>query len=441
MHLQSGRHPLLEATLLQQNQEVVPLSFELADNKKALVVTGPNTGGKTVLLKTAGLLALMAHAALPIPAAEGSVLPRFSRVEADIGDQQSISSSLSTFSSHITNIVSILSQLEESSLILLDELGTGTDPEEGGPLAVAILQELLGHNVKAIVTSHHSQMKMFAFHRAECVTAAMEFDEDNLLPTYRMLPDQIGASHALEMAQRLGLPDSILHEARSLTGQQQRELQKFQKQLQDRIAFLEREQAELQKQKAEWLADASEKQKTVEASQKKLQQQMERLREQNFDLIRTINASVENLLAAIQDVQQKQQLRKQYREHVVAKLDELQQLTGPPEASADHLSFQPGERVWVSLYKDFGEILSIRKDQAELLIRNKRFNVPLAMLERRESLQQSMPKGVRLEIAEKHAERELNLIGQTVEEALAATDKYLDDAVLSGLQEVRLIHG
>ncbi|HJZ12791.1 MAG TPA: Smr/MutS family protein, partial [Acidobacteriota bacterium] len=197
----------------------------------------------------------------------------------------------------------------------------------------------------------------------------------------------------------------------------------------------------LQKQKAEWLADASEKQKTVEASQKKLQQQMERLREQNFDLIRTINASVENLLAAIQDVQQKQQLRKQYREHVVAKLDELQQLTGPPEASADHLSFQPGERVWVSLYKDFGEILSIRKDQAELLIRNKRFNVPLAMLERRESLQQSMPKGVRLEIAEKHAERELNLIGQTVEEALAATDKYLDDAVLSGLQEVRLIHG
>ena len=186
LKLIDARHPLLEAALKKENKNPVPVSVDMPPDKKALVVTGPNTGGKTVFLKTAGLLTLMAHHALPIPAAEGTIFPIVTSIEADIGDQQSISESLSTFSSHIRNIRNILEHVQQRSLVLLDELGTGTDPEEGAPLAVAILQEFLNRDTKTLITSHHSQMKMFAFNHPQCLTAAMEFDQNNLQPTYRV---------------------------------------------------------------------------------------------------------------------------------------------------------------------------------------------------------------------------------------------------------------
>ena len=438
--LREARHPLLEATLRKQNRTVVPFALQLEPDTKALVVTGPNTGGKTVFLKTAGLLCLMAHCALPLPAGEGSRVPRLAAIHADVGDQQSIAESLSTFSSHITNIVRILSDLQDHSLVLLDELGTGTDPEEGAPLAVAILQELLQRKIKAIITSHHSQMKVFAWNHPECKTAAMEFDTEHLRPTYRILPDQIGASHGLEIAGRLGIPPAILERARALSGDQQKQVQEFQLRLQERIRSLEKTRALLEQEKKEWEERAREQEQKLETMREKLQQQLKTLREQNTDLLRTLNAKFETLLETIQDAQIRREIKQQYKKEVVPEMERIENLTEPAESSP-RAEFKPGDRVWVNLYKDFGEIVAIRKNQAELILRNKRFTVPLSTLEKRESVAESLPKGIRLEVPQKEVERELNLIGQTVEEALATADKYLDDAVLGQLPEVRLIHG
>ena len=438
--LRKARHPLLEAALRKQNRTAIPFTLELEPDTKALVVTGPNTGGKTVFLKTAGLLSLMAHCALPVPAAEGSRIPRLSAIHADVGDQQSIAESLSTFSSHITNIVGILSNLQDHSLVLLDELGTGTDPEEGAPLAVAILQELLQHTVKVIITSHHSMIKVFAWNHPECKTAAMEFDPEHLRPTYRVLPDQIGASHGLEMAGRIGLPSAILDRARNLSGDQQKQMQDFQLRLQERIHSLEQTRTSLEQEKREWEERAGDQAQKLESLRGKLEQQLKMLREQNTDLLRTLNAKFETLLETIKDAQIRQRVRQQYKKEVVPEMERIETLTAPA-ASSIQPEFKPGDRVWVNLYKDFGEIVAIRKNQAELILRNKRFTVPLSTLEKKESVVESLPRGIRLEVAAKEVERELNLIGQTVEEALAATDKYLDDAVIGQLPEVRLIHG
>lgn len=439
--LKAARHPLLLETLRGQNQVVVPLDLELPAQKKALVVTGPNTGGKTVFLKTAGLISLMAHCALPIPAAEGTKLPRLSTIQADIGDQQSISESLSTFSSHIRALVGILSNVQSRSLILLDELGTGTDPEEGSHLAVAVLEELLHHEVKVVVTSHHAAMKMFAFNHPLAVTAAMEFDAENLQPTYRVLTDQIGASHALEIAGRLGIPPQILSRARGMTDENLRRIQDFQKNLQEKIRILEKNQEQLEKEKAAWADTAAAQKQQLEGLEIELETQRRKLRTQNTDLVRTLNARVENLLSRIRDAQIRQQTRKQYEAEIAPVIQQIQDTTSTslPETAASDL--QPGDRVWVELYKDHGEFISAKKDQAEVLIRNKRFVVPLNQLEKRETLEKSLPKGVQLHTEKKDVARELNVIGKTAEEACAIVDKYLDDAVLSQLPEVRIIHG
>jgi DNA mismatch repair protein MutS2 len=439
--LKQARHPLLLSALQKQNKSVVPLNLDLPQTKKALVVTGPNTGGKTVFLKTAGLISLMAHCALPIPAAEGTRLPKITTIQADIGDQQSISESLSTFSSHIRSLVGILSNVQSRSLILLDELGTGTDPEEGSHLAVAVLEELLKHNVKVLVTSHHGAMKMFSFNHPQCVTAAMEFDAENLEPTFRVLPDQVGASHALEIAGRLGVPTRILERARSMTDENLRQIQDFQKSLQEKIRVLEMNQIQLASEKAEWEDTASAQKQQLEGLELQLEEQRKQLRIQNIDLVRTLNARVENLLSRIRDAQIRQQTRKQYEAEIAPVIQQIQGMTTtsmPPTAATD---LQPGDRVWVELYKDFGEFVSAKKDQAEVLIRNKRFVVPVNQLEKRESVAKTLPKGIQLHTEKKDVPREFNVIGQTAEEALVNVDKYLDDAILSQLPEVRIIHG
>ncbi|HET6267604.1 MAG TPA: endonuclease MutS2 [Acidobacteriota bacterium] len=439
--MRNARHPLLQDTLSRQNRAVIPFSYSLNADQKALVVTGPNTGGKTVFLKTTGLLLLMAHCGIPIPADEGTVLPELSSIQADIGDQQSIAESLSTFSSHIRNIVGILSNLKERSLILLDELGTGTDPEEGAPLAVAILQHLLRFNVKTLITSHHSALKMFAYQNAACVSAAMEFDSSRLQPTYRILLDQVGASHGIDIAEQLGLPSDILQSARAHTGETQREVREFLAKLQDRITTLSAEQDRLQLEKAEWQAKAEDQQKQLDRSQRKLEERLKTLRDQNTDLIRTINAKVEGLIETAKKTDSRQQVRKEYQAEVAPILSQLDNLTKEADAASGSQDFSIGDRVWVNLYKDYGEITGIKKDQAELVLRNKRFTVPLSTLEKRESIAESLPHGISVKLEEKTVEPEINVIGQTVEDALAAVDKYLDDAFVAQLPQVRIIHG
>lgn len=444
MDIRNARHPLLQTTLKEQGKEIVPLHLKFPEDKKALVVTGPNTGGKTVFLKTIGLLALIAHCGIPVPAAEGSRIPMLSSIEADIGDQQSIAESLSTFSSHISSIVSILGHVSSRSLVLLDELGTGTDPEEGAALAVAILQEFLRRPVMTLITSHHSPIKMFAFNHPQCMTAAMEFDRTQLQPTYRVQMEQIGASHALDMAKRLGMPDSILTSARQLAGETEVQVQEFQTQLQKRINELEEISAALHNEKSEWEVRANQESARLEKMKEKLESEIRRLREGNVDLVRTLNARVQNLISTIRDAQTRQQLRKQYEQDVAPTIQKLEHQTDfetPASEPTTSTDLTPGDRVWVQLYKDFGEIISLKKNEAEVLIRNKRFVVPISGIEKKGKVQDSLPRGIQVHLAEKEVDAELNLIGKTVEEANEIVDKYLDDAFVAQLPEVRLIHG
>ncbi len=279
---------------------------------------------------------------------------------------------------------------------------------------------------------------MFAYNHPECLTAAMEFDEHTLQPTYRVLMDQTGASHAYDIAAKLGLPHSILQSARNNSDKQQSQVQEFQARLQERIESLTKIQSDLEHEKSVWEAKARQQQQQLESIQEKLNLQLKELRDKNIDIIRTLTAKVEGLMTNIQEARSKHELRKQWREDVEPAIENLKALTPVIQEEPE---FKIGERVWVTLYRDFGELLLLKKGQAELLIRNKRFTVPLTMLEKRESIAQTLPKGVQLNVPEKEVARELNLLGRTVDEALDLVDKYLDDAVLSQLTEVRLIHG
>jgi DNA mismatch repair protein MutS2 len=236
------------------------------------------------------------------------------------------------------------------------------------------------------------------------------------------------------------MPAPILERARKLTGENQLQLQEFQALLQRRIQELEAKEANFVIERKEWEAGALEQQKQVQHAGRKLEQELSRLRESNADLLRTLNAKVEAFLSRSRVAQDRRHLQKQFQEEVVPVMEQLEEITGMPPA-APLSSLQVGDRVWVSLYKEFGEISSIKKDLVEVIIRNKRFQVPPAMIEKKASLTETLPRGVQVNVSEKQVEPELNLIGLSVEEALSATDKYLDDAFLSQLPEVRLIHG
>jgi len=213
--VREARHPLLESILRKQRKPIIPISFELDEQRRCLLISGPNTGGKTVTMKTTGLLALMAHAAIPVPCTEAE-LPVLDDVLADIGDQQSIQENLSTFSAHVRNIQAIVGVADHNTLVLLDELGSSTDPSEGAALAVAILDHFREHGSMTFATTHHSRLKAYAADTPEAVNAAMEFDESTLQPTYRLLVGLPGKSSGLDIAQRLGLESSIVGKARQL---------------------------------------------------------------------------------------------------------------------------------------------------------------------------------------------------------------------------------
>lgn len=438
--IKKGRHPLLTGN-------VVPIDLWIGDQFSILVITGPNTGGKTVTLKTVGLFAVMTQAGVHIPADEGSQMAVFDNIFADIGDEQSIEQSLSTFSSHMNNIVEIIKQLTNNSLVLLDELGAGTDPTEGAALATVLLEYLRDKKVKAIATTHYSELKNFAYENPEVENASVEFDLKTLKPTYRLSIGIPGKSNAFSIAQSLGLPTEIVTAARSLlseeriqaddiisemetnrrlTDKARREAEELRLQYEQYKTKYEKMECELKEQKQAIISEANEQ---AEMLIKQKKQELDLLigelrQQQNIDLEKIVADKRSEL------IEQQKRFRQSSKKPAIS--------STPPK------ELKPGELVKVLSLNQTGQILELTDDEAVVQIGIMRVSVPLTDTERAERKQQTDNKRNQVSSKVKKSDSirpEIHVRGLTIEETTVAVDKYLDDAFLSSLTQVRIVHG
>ncbi len=436
LSLRHARHPLLPP------ETVVPIDAHLGGDFAILVITGPNTGGKTVALKTVGLLAAMAQCGLQIPAAEGSALQVFSGLFADIGDEQSIEQSLSTFSSHMGNIVAILAEAKEDSLVLLDELGAGTDPTEGSALARAILSELLRRRIPAMITTHYNELKLFAQVTPGVENASVEFDVRTLSPTYKLTIGLPGRSNAFAIARRLGLPQPIIEEATKFISAEDLEADR----ILERIRRSRHEIGRATHAAQSALAAAREKEKEA----RRLLREAEREHRQLLAEARAQLEMAQEELRRVRETFERQQATKAWLEEAeqrIAKALQEQKKIEPPAALERVEILQEalavGDTVWISSLNQTGQIISLVDGEAEVQVGLFRAKVPILDLEKRHrTVPPAESSPVRVALAPRPMPSvELNIRGMRVEEALSLLHKYLDDAYLASLPYARIIHG
>lgn len=441
LRLVQARHPLLPA------DTVVPIDVHLGGEFAILVITGPNTGGKTVTLKTVGLLAAMAQSGLQIPAAEGSRLRVFSGLYADIGDEQSIEQSLSTFSSHMTNIIAILEESDAKSLVLLDELGAGTDPTEGSALGRALLSELLERRIPAMTTTHYTELKLFAQATAGVENAAVEFDVRTLSPTYKLTIGLPGRSNAFAIAKRLGFPEPIIAEASKLISAEDKEADR----ILDRIRRSRKEIGRATHAAQSALATARRKEKET----RRLLREIERERRELLAEARQQLEAVQEEWRRLQNRVQQQEITQQWLEEAAQRLQKLEreqkaaESAGPmplaPSVEAPLLQEQleAGDMVWVSSLNQTGQIIELVDGEAEVQVGAFRTRLPVLDLEKRQlGAPPTDESGVHIELSPRPLpSAELDLRGWRVEDVLPELDKYLDDAYLASLPYARIIHG
>ena len=461
LRLESARHPVLEDKLRRENRAIVPITLALGGEERVLVISGPNTGGKTVALKTTGLAVLSAESGIPV-AAQRAVLPLFDRVLVDIGDEQSIAADLSTFSAHMLNLKGMLAAATPQSLVLVDEMGTGTAPEEGAALAVALLDEFRDKKCIVLATTHHDRLKTYASTTPGVVNAAVEFDDVNLRPTYRLVVGVPGGSSGIAIAQRLGLANSIIERARSLLAPESREAA-------DLIAYLHRSRDELDRMQQHMTAERhaleEERRKLrtqwVERQQKRIKELEEKFAEmqKRFDenVARVIEAMKEREVRAqleksarrkMQDV--RSEAREELNAAVVETLSESQADLGRSVATEavtpDRL--QPGARIRIRGFNKPVIFRRLEGSSAEIEAGPLRMKVAVDEITAIEAVgSQSVATGfitpsssVRAPTRAAVAD-EINVIGASVEEATERVDKFLDDAALAHLPRVRIIHG
>jgi DNA mismatch repair protein MutS2 len=454
LELIEARHPLLEENLRASGGEVVPVSFELDDEKNAMVISGANAGGKTVVLKTTGLLALAALSGIPTPAKFARV-PFYASVLADIGDHQSLAANLSTFTSHVANISRMLEFCEAPALVLLDEVGTGTDPEEGSALGVAVVDHFRrACGAHVIATTHYSGLKMYAGNEEGVINASVEFDEKTLRPTYRLLVGLAGASSGLEIARRFGVPSSIVDTAVSSVKDSSLQASEYLKRIKR-----EAEEAEaLRRALEEERAAVAEK----FASLDKEAEKRERERQLTFDntVQRTLAELEKRARELVTRIQDKAERVRAERE-VQRRIPEIKRAVQPTTkvAAPEPVSVVPqreivvGDTVKLVRFGSIGIVDEIKNRLAEVRVKSLRFRERLENLElvepmsttpkesKLEKLRQSATSGVQVSAAEQKAQSELNVIGQTTDEAVDAVDKFLDEASMAHLSKVRIVHG
>ena len=450
IHIREGRHPLLN------KKTVVPITITLGDTFDLLIITGPNTGGKTVSLKTVGLFTLMGQAGLHIPALDRSELAIFENVYADIGDEQSIEQSLSTFSSHMTNIVSFLQDVDERSLVLFDELGAGTDPTEGAALATAILSYLHDKGIRTMATTHYSELKVFALSTPGVENACCEFDVETLRPTYHLLIGVPGKSNAFAISSKLGLPEHIIESAKNHLSEQDESFEDLLTDLETSRRTIEKEQAQITAYKKE-----------IELLKQELDKKHEKLEERRNRIIQEANEKASAILREAKEVaddtikqfhkfgkenisaseleKERERIRKQMEKTQSKKIEPVK-----PRKQHKPGDFHLGDSVKVLSMNLKGSVSSLPDAKGNLFVQMgilrsqvhisdlQIIDEPLSETEKqfRRTSTGKMKMNKSMSISP-----EINLLGKTVDEALAELDKYLDDAYLSHISPVRIVHG
>ena len=457
IHIKDGRHPLLDP------QKVVPITVWLGTDFDLLMVTGPNTGGKTVSLKTVGLFTLMGQAGLHIPAFEGSELAVFEEVFADIGDEQSIEQSLSTFSAHMTNIVNILNQADSRSLCLFDELCSGTDPTEGAALAIAILNFLHNMKCRTMATTHYSELKIYALSTPGVENACCEFDVATLRPTYRLLIGIPGKSNAFAISKKLGLPDYIIEDAKNHLESEDETFEDVISRLEENRVTIEKERAEIESYKAEIARLKSGLEKKEERFDERRDKMIRKANEEAQQILReakeTADRTIKNInkLAASSGIDTKalEAERTKLRDSL-KKVEgglSLKQETRKPHKAINPKTLKLGDGVRVLSMNLNGTVSSLPDAQGNVFVQMGilRSKVNISDLE---LLQENSVSGPGLESRKKGSgssnikmsksfgiSPEINVLGMTVDEAVAQLDKYLDDAYIAHLPQVRIVHG
>ena len=451
IRIKDGRHPLLDP------KKVVPVTVRLGDDFRLLIITGPNTGGKTVSLKTVGLFTLMGQAGLHIPAFEGSELGVFDNVFADIGDEQSIEQSLSTFSSHMTTIVKILKEMDTNSLVLFDELGAGTDPTEGAALAVSILDHLQKQGIRTMATTHYSELKIYALSTEGVENACCEFDVESLRPTYRLLIGIPGKSNAFAISSRLGLPDFLIEDAKTHLSAKDENFEDVIAELEHSRVTLEKEQMEIQSYKEE-----------IRKLRNELQRKQENIDQRRDKLLKDANDKAAAILQEAKDyadetiknfhkfgkanisIKDMEQQRSKLREKIDSAQSKSQSKnTAKPKKKVKADKLHIGDKVRVLSLNLEGTVSTLPNAKGDLFVQmgilrsqvNLRDLEYIGEAEQPYAAKSSSGSGKIRMSKSALVSTEINLIGMTVDEAMGHLDKYLDDAYLAHMPSVRIVHG
>ncbi|MED1204856.1 endonuclease MutS2 [Heyndrickxia acidicola] len=442
VRLIKARHPLLPM------DTAVPNDITLGKEYTTIVITGPNTGGKTITLKTIGLCTLMAQAGLPIPALDGSDVAVFEEVFADIGDEQSIEQSLSTFSSHMVNIVDILKSVNHESLVLFDELGAGTDPQEGAALAISILDEVYGRGARVIATTHYPELKAYGYNREGVINASVEFNVETLSPTYKLLIGVPGRSNAFEISRRLGLSDHVIHHAKSYIGadtnqvenmiasleKSKREAERELLEAQDYLKDAEKLHKDMQKQMAEFY---SHRDALFEKAEAKAQKVVEEAKDEAEDIIRELRKMRINSHASVKE-HELIEARKRL-ENAVPTMEK----SSVKKAVKKKQEFHPGDEVKVISFNQKGTLIEKTGEQEWQV----QMGIMKMKVKERDLEFLQAPKKVEtkplatVKGRDYHVSLELDLRGERYEDAILKVEKYIDDALLAGYPRVSIIHG
>ncbi len=450
LKLVGARHPLLLLSSKKARAQVIALDLELGGETVTLILTGPNAGGKTVTLKTVGLLSHMALCGLHVPAQPDSQIPIFHRIFVDIGDRQSIEEDLSTFTSRLARLVEILRQTREGDLVLIDEIGSGTDPEAGAALAIAVLQELTKRRCTTIVTTHHGALKSFAHETSSVANGSMAFDRDTLQPTYQFRPGVPGASYAFEIAERLGLQKEVVEAATQLVGKEKGNIESLLAELEAKLAEQRQSAEKLKIEETRFTALAKLYEERVNALKAQERELKQKALAESEAVLQRANAAVEKAIREIREQAASREAIQSAKQELQAVQKEIAQEkrslpVEAPAADSPLREARPGMRVKWLKQSAVATVLEPPDSSRRVLVEvgTLRARVPLAELRQHEAASQarleSLPKVSSIDTPATLPE--IDLRGMRVDEALTAVDKFLDDALLAGWNEVRLIHG
>lgn len=450
INIKNGRHPLLDSN------KVVPNNIYLGEDFDTLVITGPNTGGKTVTIKTIGLFALMTQSGLHIPADYGSSMCVYDNVFADIGDEQSIEQSLSTFSSHMTKIVGILNEVTSDSLVIFDELGAGTDPVEGAALAIAILEDVNMAGAKCIATTHYSELKNYALTKPRVENAAVEFDVNTLSPTYKLLIGVPGKSNAFEISRKLGLKNYIIDRAKEFINTDNIELEDVLQNVEKNRIKAEQERAEAEQLKKEIEEIKAEYDRKLEKLTISREKMMEKARSEAFSITRQAKEEADSILKELRSMEMEmaskeknrkiEALRKELADSMGNLQPSVKSMIVPKVSNKEIKDLKPGDEVKVITLNQDGSVVSVDKKKKEAVVQIgiMKMTLPFKALQiAPKDKKSTVTKSTRKIISSKSGsvKSEVDLRGMNLEEAIMEVDKYLDDACVAGLETVTIIHG